>query len=183
MLMALLSFWFAEAGVHWDEVAGAELLFNSWHVWRSYAAIFDADFLLLKWMVLCSLAICSHSDGGYLEYDAPLQWVNAEIVRCCSRPGCAASSCCYRDRLAGIAWNTSVVVVGGSHFVGVPTMDVLQLPIASCCGKTRLGVKSMVCCSMDAAVCLLLLFSGLAGIAVDSVYAALVPDDLEWYCH
>ncbi|GMH02219.1 hypothetical protein Nepgr_004058 [Nepenthes gracilis] len=63
-------------------------------VTRSYAAIFDAVFLLLKWMVLCSLAICSHSDGGYLEYDAPLQWLNAVIVKCCSRPGCAASSCC-----------------------------------------------------------------------------------------
>ncbi|GMH31770.1 hypothetical protein Nepgr_033614 [Nepenthes gracilis] len=33
--------------------------------------------------------------------------------------------------------NTCVGAVGGSHLVGVPTMDVLQLPIASCCWKSR----------------------------------------------
>ncbi|GMH21111.1 hypothetical protein Nepgr_022953 [Nepenthes gracilis] len=85
---------------------GAELLINSWvlamsgggsvswapstgAVWmtadgRLYAAIIAADFLPLKIMVLCSLAICSHSDGCNLEYDAPLQWLTAAIMRCCS---------------------------------------------------------------------------------------------------
>ncbi|GMH11668.1 hypothetical protein Nepgr_013509 [Nepenthes gracilis] len=34
----------------------------------SYVAIFDADFLLLKWMVLCCLAIYSHYVGENLDY-------------------------------------------------------------------------------------------------------------------
>ncbi|GMH21342.1 hypothetical protein Nepgr_023184 [Nepenthes gracilis] len=141
-------------GVRWSAAVSAEAVLSS-------DLVLLADDLLL---------IIAPSAGWSLVIGGQQCW------------GCFCRSQCG-DRLAGIAWNTSVVVVGGSHFVGVPTMDVLQLPIASCCGKTRLGVKSMVCCIMDAAVCLLLLFSGLAKIAADSVYAALVPDDLEWYCY
>ncbi|GMH31808.1 hypothetical protein Nepgr_033652 [Nepenthes gracilis] len=54
------------------QVAGAELLINSWVLAMSGGG---------SLMVLCSLAICSHSDGCNVEYDPPLQWLTAAIVR------------------------------------------------------------------------------------------------------
>ncbi|GMH20393.1 hypothetical protein Nepgr_022234 [Nepenthes gracilis] len=64
---------------------------------------FEADFVILKWMGLCSLAIFFPLCWWFVEFVALLQWLNAEILRCCSRPGCAALSCCCSVPTAAIS--------------------------------------------------------------------------------
>ncbi|GMH29033.1 hypothetical protein Nepgr_030876 [Nepenthes gracilis] len=71
--------WASSTGTAWMTADGFGCVVLSGG--KSFAAIFEADLVILKWMVLCSLAIYSHSVGGILELDALLQWLNAEIMR------------------------------------------------------------------------------------------------------